>query len=252
MDDYFVSHIKDLKRECIEKDYLTYSSFLGLLEQAKLKREMPYLITDKVRYYAEENAERKILVFLPSYYSSLEEAMEEIKLISLLLISPKSEKFSEAISHRDVLGALMSLGIERETIGDIIIHEKSAYVYVLSSLKEEILSSLDSIAHNKVKVSELPSLICPYAPKYIEKTISVPSNRLDAILSEVFPISRETAKKHIENGNVYASEHEVIKNDVSLKEGEAISLRGYGKFYYLKEVGISKKGKLRILVKKPL
>ena len=100
MDDYFVSHIKDLKRECIEKDYLTYSSFLGLLEQAKLKREMPYLITDKVRYYAEENAERKILVFLPSYYSSLEEAMEEIKLISLLLISPKSEKFSEAISHR--------------------------------------------------------------------------------------------------------------------------------------------------------
>lgn len=252
MDDYFIEHIKDLKRECEEKNYVTFSSFLGLSEQSLIKKSIPNLLKEASNLYPYGQVERKILVFLPSYYSSLEEALKFSKPISLLLIQSKGQKFAEDITHRDVLGALLSLGIKRDTIGDIIIHDKNAYVYVLSTIKEEIVRSLDVIRHNKIVVKEMDSLSCPYSPTYEEKIISVSSNRLDSILSGAFSISREEAKKEIENGNVFCSEHETIKSGLSLKEGEAISLRGYGKFYYQKQIGISKKGKLRIKIKKPI
>lgn len=252
MDEYLISHLFDLKNESQEKDYCTYSSFLGLSEQAKITRTAPSLLKDDSSFYfSQENGERVILMFLPSYWTK-EEAISFTKPITLLRIFPRSEKFASSITHRDVLGAILSLGIERDIVGDIIIHEKEAYVYLLSSIVEEVKSNLTSIKNNPIRIEELPSLECPYSPEYLEKTVSVPSNRLDAILSEVYPsLSREDAKKHIEEGNAYSSFHKILKNDTKLEKGEAISLRGFGKFYYLGEDGFSKKGKLRIKIKKP-
>lgn len=252
MDEYLLSHLFDLKKESEEKDYCTFSSFLGLSEQAKINHNAPSLIDEERSFYfGEPSAERMILLFLPSYWSK-EEAIAFTKPITLLRIYPKSEKFASFITHRDVLGALLSLGIERDTIGDIIIHEKDAYVYLLSSLVPEIKSNLVSVKNNPARIEELDTLECPYSPQYDEKLISVPSNRVDVILSEVFPsLTREDAKKHIEAGNAYSSFHETLKNDTKLEIGEAVSLRGFGKFIYLGEEGMSKKGKLRIRIKKP-
>lgn len=252
MDEYLISHLFDLKKESEEKDYCTYSSFLGLSEQAKINKYAPSLLSGNSSFYfSQENGERVILMFLPSYWTK-EEAISFVKPITLLRIYPRSEKFASFITHRDVLGAILSLGIERDTIGDIIIHKKEAYVYLLSSIVQEVLNNLTSVKNNPIKIEELSTLDCPYSPLYQEKTISVPSNRLDVILSEVFPtLSREDAKKHIEAGNAYSSVHETLKNDTKLENEEVISLRGFGKFCYLGEDGISKKGKLRIKIKKP-
>ncbi len=250
MEHYLIAHIEDLSIQCECNHKPTYSSFLSLNEQMEIRRQLPHLFSDYAFYYGNENGERKILLFC-SLYDSIDEVLHELKPITLLRIYPKSEKFASSITHRDVLGALMSLGIERETIGDIIIHDKEAYVYVLSSIVIEIERSLESIKSNRILVEKREDLFCPYSPIYEERTYQVASNRLDSILSEVFHLSREQAKKEILAGNVTMSNHISIKSDTSLLENEAVSFRGKGKLYYLGERGTSKKGKLIIEIKKP-
>lgn len=249
MDEYLIAHLNDLKESSLKNDYFVFSNFLSLQEQAYLKRKEPHLLVDGVLFPNDEK-ERKILCFNSSY-ASIEESIDLLKPIALLKIYPKNQKFAETISHRDVLGALLSLGIKREMIGDIYVDSKTAYAYVISSIIEEIKTNLASIKRNQIKIEILNSLDCPIKTEYIEKTISVSSNRIDSIISEVFSMSREVAKKHIEAGDVYSNEHDSIKNDISLMENEIISVRGYGRFCYIGEIGTSKKGKLRIKIKMP-
>ncbi len=250
MDEYLIAHLNDLKESSLKKDYFEFSNFLSLQEQAYIKRKETHLLVDGVLFPIDDDKERKILCFNYSYVS-MEESIDSLKPITLLKIYPKNEKFGETIGHRDVLGALLSLGIKREMIGDIYVDSKIAYVYVISSIIEEIKANLISIKRTQVKIEVLNSLDCPIKTEYIEKTISVSSNRIDSIISEVFLMSRELAKKHIEAGNVYSNEHDSIKNDTSLIQNEIISVRGYGRFWYLGEIGTSKKGKLRIKIKMP-
>ncbi len=246
---YLASHIKDLLNNAKHRNEPQYSFFLREEEQEEIS---PILSSGSSVFSAflPEDSERKILFVYPSYLEK-EEALTETNPIVLLRVYPKSEKFASPITHRDVLGALMNLGLKREAIGDIIIHEKEAYLYLLSSIVEEVERSLNQIKNNKVMIEKLDSLICPYAISYIETTFQVSSIRLDAILSEVYNLSREESKTVINDALVKMSKHLAIKANTEPMINEAISVRGKGKFIYLGEVGKSKKGKSIILVKKP-
>ncbi len=249
MDLYLSCHIKDLLNNAKRRNEPQYSFFLREEEQEEIS---PILSSGSLisSFFLPEDSERKILFVYPSYLEK-EEALNEASPITLLRIYPKSEKFASPITHRDVLGAIMNLGLKREAIGDIIIHEKEAYVYLLSSIVEEVERSLSQIKNNKVMIEKLGSLICPYAISYIETTFQVSSIRLDAILSEVYNLSRDESKSAINDTLVKMSKHSVFKANTEPTINEAISLRGKGKFVYLGEVGKSKKGKSIILVKKP-
>ena len=78
---------------------------------------------------------------------------EGIYPISLIKIEPLTPKFAEELGHRDYLGALMNLGIQRELLGDIFIKEKEAYVYCLSHISDFISDNLKSVRHTHVKVT---------------------------------------------------------------------------------------------------
>ena len=250
MEQYFSSHIRDLLINCKRKNEPQCSFFLTLEEQKETVSMLSRYNEVTFSFLPESETERKILFAYPSFLSK-EEAIEESKPISLLHACPKSEKFASFFTHRDVLGALMGLGIKREAIGDIIIHEKEAYIYAMSSIVAEIEKSLSQIKNNKVVIKEMGSLFCEYSLQYEEATYQVASIRLDAILSEVFNLSREESKSAINCGLVKASKHSSIKADLEPMEREAISMRGKGKFIYLKEEGKSKRGKSIILIKKP-
>ncbi len=248
MDQYLSSHINDLLNNCKRRNTPQYSFFLTREEQEAVSSIVSKAKGLSCCFLPEGRNERKIFFVYP-FYLEEEEAFSSLPL-SLLLIRPKSEKFASSITHRDVLGALMNLGIKREAIGDIIIHEKDAYVYVLSSIQEEIERSLKQIKNNNVIVEKLDNLECPYSLQYEESTYQVASIRLDAILSEVFNLSREESKTAINKALVKMSKHVDAKADTAPKANEAISMRGKGKFIYIGENGKSKKGKTIILVKK--
>lgn len=257
---FALARLEDLARRCEETNCLSFSAFFGFSEQSALlaalakrnqKEEIggiPYLL-----YGGESESERRCFVFLPSYLdpqSFLEEEKKDPEILLCLRIAPKAEKFASSSSHRDYLGALLSLGIERNRIGDILVGEKDAYAYVTKDLASDISENLASVGRNAVKVEILPPFSCPYAPEFEEKRVSVASLRLDALLAAVFHLSREEAKRQIEAGNVFLTSTSA-KPDVRPSPGEHISLKGKGKFVFLEEVGSSKKGKLVVSVKLP-
>lgn len=256
---YLLGHIKDLCLQSQKGDYLTSTAFLGFSERARLVLELSKTGNSSNRIYGRdclfyggyEEAERAVLVFLPSYSGKDEFLKEEETapfLITCLRIYPKSEKFANPMTHRDYLGALLSLGIERERIGDILFGEKEAYVYVLKLNADFIKDNLTSVGRNPVKVEEVNPSTCPYRPNFLEKRVPVSSLRLDCLLAGAFLISREEAKRQIQAGNVTLTST-VPSQDATLKEGEHVSLRGKGKFVFLGEDGQSKKGKTIALIK---
>ncbi len=255
-----LARLNDLSLECEEQNYLTHSFFYGFSEQSALLEALakqnkgkeingvPYSL-----FGGEEESERRCFVFLPPYLSEeefIQNEKEAPQVLCCLRLSPKAEKFAVPLSHRDYLGALLSLGIERNRIGDIICGEKEAYVYLFSELADYVKENLISVGRNQIKSAKLPSFSCPYAPKFEEKRVSVASTRLDCLLAGAFHISREEAKRQIEAGNVFLTST-AAKPDALPKEGEHISLRGKGKFIFLGEDGTSKKGKQIALIKLP-
>lgn len=259
--DSFYAHAKDLAGACLRNDYLTCTSFLGFSLQSAFANKLASDGRSLSRPFGAEGffyggypeAERKILVFLPSYLGQEDVLASEegdLQPLSCLHIAPKSEKFASKMGHRDYLGALLGLGIERERIGDILVGENDAYVYVKKENADFIVSSLKEVGRNKVIVQKAGLLSCPYRPEMEERSFSVTSPRLDAILSGAFHLSREQAKEEIEAGNVFCTSAP-SRVDAHPKTGEHISLRGKGKFLYLGEAGTSKKGKAIVRIKIP-
>lgn len=189
----------------------------------------------------QEECEKKLIIFSPSDYND-----EIEKNIILFKICGKN-KFKN-LEHKDFLGTIMSIGIKRETLGDIFVKNNTAY----SITTEKIYNILKKeISHvNKIPVifsecteSNIPNLEF----KTINETIS--SLRLDNFVSSILKISRNIAVSLIENGEVFLNYQ--IQKDKSkyIKEKDIITIRKKGKFIFSKIFGETKKGNLKISVK---
>ena len=147
-----IQQLKNRIRELAEKSYqqnqYTFTGFLGLAEQDALwqvEREVKF--AGITLYGGREQAERRILRF----GNEADLGYEQPFPISCIRIRPLSVKFADKLSHRDYLGALMNLGIERSTIGDILPGEKEAYLFCQDTISGFICDKLEQIRHTHVK-----------------------------------------------------------------------------------------------------
>ena len=163
--------------------------------------------------------------------------------ITILKITLVGGKFATLVTHRDVLGAIMGLGIERQKVGDIFINGNFAYVLAHETVAKLILLSLDSVGRNKVSVEEINSLPLDLAPKTKTQRFSVSSNRADAIICKVFSLPREDGKELFLKQLVFVNGKPIDNSSKAIRYGETVTVRGYGKFTFIKEDGQSKKGK---------
>lgn len=163
-----------------------------------------------------------------------------------ICIAPAAQKFADALTHRDFLGALLSLGLRREMIGDIVVTENCGYVFCIRTVVSCILSELSRVKHTTVRCSAVealpPDAVC--APEYSE--VVVAGTRLDALCAAVFRLSRADAQKRIAAGRVFVNSREITKSDFSPTEGDIISVRGLGRFVFDGVARETKKGKLRV------
>lgn len=182
---------------------------------------------------------RKILCITPY------EAEPEFPLFSLTVTYKKT--FS--LGHRDFLGSFMSLGIGREQIGDILTGEGYAVVFCTATARDMIVNYVSKIGRVGVDISEGIHKPLPEAV-FTELSAVVASMRADCIVSAVSGLSRERSADFIKSGS-FTLNYEVCTN-VSrlLSEGDIISLRGYGKLALSGGSTETKKGKLRITLKK--
>ncbi|MBQ6797483.1 MAG: hypothetical protein IJP10_05645 [Clostridia bacterium] len=164
--------------------------------------------------------------------------------IACIEIAPKNPKFAKPLSHRDYLGAIMSLGIKRETVGDIFQKEQSAYVFCIDSVSDWIISNIESVASVSVRCrlcSEPPEEL---AGKTKRISVNVASERLDAVIAAVWKLSRTESAKLIAAQKVAVNS--LLEENCArvLKPDDTVSVRGYGKFIHRSITGLSKKGRL--------
>ena len=170
--------------------------------------------------------------------------------IDILYITPLQKKFSEELTHRDFLGSVIGLGIERTKLGDILVRENAAYIFVADSISDYIIENLNQVKHTNVQVERCIELPEELAPKFSEESIVVSSNRLDAVIARAFNLSRENAAGLISEGKVFVSGREILSVSKALKDGDVLSVRGKGKLIFCGEEGVSRKNKLYIKIKR--
>ena len=168
--------------------------------------------------------------------------------ISCIEIKPVNVKYADRLTHRDYLGAMMNLGIDRGLIGDIVIIESDAYVFCLKKITEFIVENLTKVRNDIVVCEIKDSLPDGFEPSYKEIVGSVASLRLDALISLAFNESRSKSVSYIENGIVFVNGKVITTNAYNIKEGEIISVRGHGRFMYLYTKSETKKGRYMVVL----
>lgn len=232
----------ELDRKAYSNLYFTFTDFLGLMEQSVFSETVSKLRGKYESFGGTDGAERIMIRF-----GDPDEIGYDVPFpILCLLIEPKSEKFADRLSHRDFLGALINLGIERDTLGDIVVKDNRAYVFANTDIAEYIARELTRVAKTDVTVTVADSL--PEGELYKKEAlrVQVSSVRLDAIIARVFHLSRDDAQSLFAKHLVFHNGKEATSASYSPKPGEAITVRGKGRFVYLGEAGLSKKGKLNL------
>lgn len=165
----------------------------------------------------------------------------------ILKITNKS-KFNK-LSHKDYLGALMALGLEREKLGDLRVIDDFAIVPIYDEVVDYILSSLNSVGKAPVSIEEIFEDNLPKI-NFEEEIIIVPSLRLDNIVSKLSKVSRGKAIEVIDSGRVLIDYSKSIEKSKEIKEGQRITIPGVGKFIIGEIVGNTKSGRYKVKINK--
>ena len=191
-------------------------------------------------------AERNILLFLPDW-------MEPETAESPLRCLRAAFRPEFQLSHRDLLGSLMGMGIAREKVGDILVSRESADLVVLDTVADFLLSGWDSASRAKLAVTEIPPehLHIPEV-RCEEVRDTVSSLRLDAVCAAGFRMARGRAAELIAGGHVQVNWRACTKGDRPLSAGDTVSARGFGKFQLAEVGGVTKKGRTSIVVRRYL
>lgn len=223
----------------------SFSDFLGLAEQSDFHAQirefdaLPWAL-----FGGAENCERVMLRIGDEETLGYSEPWP----IRTLEIAPKNRKFADPLTHRDFLGAILHLGLERDTIGDIFIEDNVGYVFCTDKVAAYLTQELDRVKHTSVvcrEIEELPEL---KRSKPEEKFIQTSSLRIDLIIAKVYNLSRNAAQELFPARKVFVDGRLCENNSRELCPGEIVSVRGFGRLSLKEERGLSRKGKHNLVM----
>ncbi len=185
-----------------------------------------------------EGAER----YIAAFYAEEAPAEEDYPLSPLEL--SWNAKYASP-GHRDLLGAVMGLGLERDAIGDIAPLEidGSACLFAHRDVADYILANLESAGRAKLRLRRLDGAPPLRPPEGVSLRITAPSFRLDAVLAAALKLSRSETQRLIEAGLVKRNHMEALRGDAQLNEGDLLSVRGYGRLRVESFDGLTRKGR---------
>jgi len=236
----------ELSNLAYTRDIVTFSDFLNLNELNILHTTPKDMFPARYETYGGyDSSERQMVAFLPDalYY-------DYTYPLAVIEIIPLNIKFSEELSHRDYLGSLMNLGIERSKMGDIILQENRALLFVREEISSYIAENLTKIRHTMVKASVSDKTNITFEPRFQKINGNVASVRLDSVLTTAFPMSRSKMSLYIEAGKVFVNGKLITSNGYQLKENDIISVRGLGRIKFVQVLGETRKGRYMIHVNK--
>ena len=154
------------------------------------------------------------------------------------------------LRHRDFLGSLMGLGLRRDAVGDILCEKGRAVVFVRDDVADFVLSQVEKIGRVGVKVGYADPDHLPVPDDFEELSFTLSSLRLDAFVAAAANLSREKAARLIRSELVTVDHVIVTDVSMSLTEGATVTIRKYGKFVLSAIPGLTRKGRLRVSVKR--
>ncbi len=227
--------INDLIQTSRKQYAVVYSAFLDPSQQA--------LIGTVTEFYGQvefcggyEHAERRICRIRTDEYNAESDP-------PIALFTAEATDRNAALSHRDVLGALMGLGIKRELIGDILPNGHSPQFFCLESIADYLSTNLTKIGRCTVHLTRSPTASLTEQPR-LQKNVNVSALRLDCVTAEGFGLSRTKAADAIRKGAVSLNWLVCTDPSQEIKAGDRISFRTKGKLEVLSLSGTSKKGRL--------
>ena len=245
MNDAPLRHLLDLLIRSERTGQWCYSGFLSPAEQEDLiccpeTSGASFFLTGGY-----EGAERKILAA-----GNEEEAGPADPPIRVIAVEPKSRKFAEELTHRDYLGAILGLGIERSLIGDILIRDRQAWFFCLDSAADMLVSGLEQVRRTAVRARISSPDVPELQPRYAPLRLNVASERLDAVTAAFAGISRGQAAALFAAEKVFVNGRVTTDKGARLREGDILTVRGTGKAVYDGIERETKKNRLWVCLRK--
>ncbi len=258
-DKILIAKYEDKVRQCRDNSMITCTAFLDMRERSVIATHLsPQSEAKTVFYGVFDDAERVAAVMLP-YYIEADDFESLCSYFSenpddnpLAVVEVEKDRFSKPLSHRDYLGALMSLGIRREMTGDIIVNENGCKIAVLAHMADYIAENLCKAGRGslKAKVVSAPTVTETEKATGVEDSFTVSSMRLDSVVKNAFKVSRGDACKAIESGVVFVNDSECLKADKKICGGDKIVFRRKGRIIVEDCSSVSKKGRIIVIIKR--
>lgn len=232
----------DLSKQSDIKGIVTFSDFLNLNELNIYHTVKNTLYTKTEVFGGYDSSERQMVAFIPDAL-----CYEWDYPIKCIHIVPKYPKYAENLSHRDILGSLMNLGIERNRLGDILCFENDYYVFCDEQIFLFIIENLHKIRHTLVDLIEEKNYRSLQANIQLEEQYDmIASNRIDCIIAKALHLSRSEAAEYLSAEKVFINGKCITNCNKACEDGAIVSVRGKSRFVFESCNTVSKKGKLRV------
>lgn len=236
-----LAHLCDLERIAEHGKKPCFSRFLDPKElaliKANLRPRQPFML-----WGGYDDSERKMIGFFPDF---IEPEASFFPVTALRIVS------REPLGHRTILGSVMGLGIERNLIGDVAMEEGGAVLFACSSIADYIQMNLTKAGRAGVKLSPATPESLQILPRAWEPICgTVASLRLDCVLGLLTGASRSSAEDMLKRELVLVNHTLCKKGSTLLCEGDVLSVRGFGRAEFSELGGETRKGRMKIVLKK--
>ena len=246
-DKFLISKAQDTADLCEKQSCPKFLGFLSPAERIAIERGIA-LPTGVECFYSGGygEAERTVFACYPDFFD------RDDVVIPLSLLRATGRELG-GLSHRDFLGSLLGLGIKREKIGDIVILEREALIFVSDDICGYILDNLKKVGRAGVtleKADIYEGLVPEKKTEEIKGTCA--SLRIDGMIAFALGLSRGEAVSLIKSGKVNVNWEEPRDISTPLKEGDIFSVRGFGRYRFSGIDGMTRKNRYRVTVEKYL
>ena len=251
-DKILLAQILDKVEMVEKKNKIEYTDFLDLAQIELVQKFINKIkLQNYIMYGGFEQAERKMFVIYPDKFNSVVVEKNLSNIIQIIRIDLPDD-LKGKYTHRDYLGAVIKLGIERKKIGDIIVDQNGADIIADKDVVKFLIDNLGSLTRfskSTISVQNIEGLR-PVEIKKKELEIIVSSMRLDNVISELARCSRNKALDIINTERVFINFECETKKTKQVKTGDMITIRGKGRFFVKEIIGQTRSGRTVIKIEK--
>lgn len=245
---FFVASVLDKASKFERENSFEITGFMDLNELRLAKEALSHFDIHYVVKTVNDELDKKNIMFVPDYMEGLEDEVYSQHVVCIE-IKPESK---DKLTHRDYMGAIYNLSVEREYLGDIILKDNTAYFFTMKSFENYFMQNLIYVGKSPVETKSIDIFsekVKALSLNFKEKDYIVPSMRVDAVLSEVYALSRSQTKDKIEKGHLFINDKEQYFPSTPLDKGDIVSFRQCGKFRVCEQVRTTKSGNIVLHIK---